>query len=51
MIFWQVRPTSSLLGPLNVASVVGVWIINLMYLVGALRFMVNHVDYVKWPAV
>lgn len=48
---WQVRPTSSLLGPLNVTSVVGVWVINLLYLVGALGFMVSHVDYVKWPAV
>nr|PNR41660.1 hypothetical protein PHYPA_019065 [Physcomitrium patens] len=47
----KMRPTSSLLGPLNVASVVGVWVINLLYLVGALNFMVNHADYVKWPAV
>ncbi|KAG0585432.1 hypothetical protein KC19_2G011200 [Ceratodon purpureus] len=47
----KVRPTSSLLGPQNVASVVGVWVINLLYLIGALGFMVSHTDYVKWPAV
>jgi len=45
------RPTSSLLGPLNVTSVVGVWVINLLYLVGALRFMATHAGYIRWPAV
>jgi magnesium-transporting ATPase (P-type) len=46
----KVRPTSSLLGPLNVASVVGVWGINLVFLVGALCFMHTQTGYVKWPA-
>ncbi|KAH9540758.1 hypothetical protein CY35_14G023000 [Sphagnum magellanicum] len=46
----KVRPTSSLLGPLNVASVVGVWGINIVFLVGALRFMHTQTGYVKWPA-
>jgi cation-transporting ATPase 13A3/4/5 len=46
----QVRPTSSLLGPLNVASVVGIWGINLVFLVGALCFMHTQTGYVKWPA-
>ncbi len=32
----QVRPTSSVLTPLNVASVVGVWGISLVFIVGAL---------------
>jgi hypothetical protein len=32
----QVHPTSSLLTPLNVASIVGVWGISLVFIVGAL---------------
>jgi cation-transporting ATPase 13A3/4/5 len=35
---------------LNVASVVGVWGINLVFLVGALCFMHTQTGYVKWPA-
>ncbi|MCO5602078.1 hypothetical protein L7F22_056205 [Adiantum nelumboides] len=44
------RPTSSLLGSLNVSSVFGVWFINIMFLVGAINFMANQPDYVRWPA-
>jgi hypothetical protein len=35
----QVCPTSSLVAPLNVASIVGVWGISLVFIVGALWFM------------
>lgn len=44
------RPTSSLLVAQNVASVLGLWIINLLFVLGALPFMSVQSDYVKWPA-
>lgn len=46
----KARPTSSLLGPINVASVFGVWVINIVFLIGAILFMVEQPDYVRWPA-
>ncbi|KAJ7537387.1 hypothetical protein O6H91_11G004100 [Diphasiastrum complanatum] len=46
----KIRPTSSLLGPINVASVLGMWIINLCFFVGAVCFMSSQKEYVKWPA-
>lgn len=44
------RPTSSLLGPINLASLLGTWIINMMFLVGQLMHMKHAKHYVKWPA-
>ncbi|EFJ32188.1 hypothetical protein SELMODRAFT_439526 [Selaginella moellendorffii] len=44
------RPTSSLLGAENVASVLGIWIINLCFLIAAVVMMANDPNYVKWPA-
>ncbi|KAI5068182.1 hypothetical protein GOP47_0017102 [Adiantum capillus-veneris] len=49
-ILGKARPTSSLLGSLNVSSVFGVWFINIMFLIGAIHFMASQPDYVKWPA-
>ncbi|KAH7415779.1 hypothetical protein KP509_14G060200 [Ceratopteris richardii] len=49
-VLGKVRPTSSLLGLLNVASVFGVWFINLMFLIGAICFMERQPQYVRWPA-
>ncbi|XP_024527352.1 probable cation-transporting ATPase 13A4 [Selaginella moellendorffii] len=46
----KVRPTSSLLGPLNVASVLGLWGSNVVFLVAAICFMASQKDYVRWPA-
>ena len=46
----QMRPTSSLLGPQNVASALGMWIINLVFVLSALSFMTAQPGYVKWPA-
>ncbi|KAL3676685.1 hypothetical protein R1sor_026633 [Riccia sorocarpa] len=46
----KTRPTSSLIGGLNVGSVVGVWVINLMFTIGALIFMRKEEGYVQWPA-
>ncbi|KAJ7563253.1 hypothetical protein O6H91_03G102700 [Diphasiastrum complanatum] len=44
------RPTSSLLAPSTIASTVGVWALNLLFLVGAVTFMAQQKEYVKWPA-
>ncbi|MCO5592424.1 hypothetical protein L7F22_046427 [Adiantum nelumboides] len=49
-VLGKVRPTSSLLGPLNVASVLGVWFFNMIFLIGGLYLMAGQPDYVKWPA-
>jgi hypothetical protein len=43
----QVHPTSSLLGPLNVTSVVGVWGISLVFIVKVMWFMRIQLGYVK----
>lgn len=43
------RPTSSLIGPLHVASVFGYFVISLGYLVGALYLMQSDKNYVPWP--
>ncbi|EFJ04479.1 hypothetical protein SELMODRAFT_432379 [Selaginella moellendorffii] len=42
----KVRP----LGPLNVASVLGLWGSNVVFLVAAICFMASQKDYVRWPA-
>lgn len=44
------RPTSSLLGPEQLASVLGMYLISLLFIIGELSFMSNQKDYVKWPA-
>lgn len=49
-ILGKARPTSSLLGALNVASVFGVWFINMMVLIGATMLMAKQPEYVRWPA-
>ncbi|MCO5602074.1 hypothetical protein L7F22_056201 [Adiantum nelumboides] len=49
-VLGKARPTSSLLGPLNVASVLGVWFFNMIFLIGGLYLMAGQPDYVKWPA-
>jgi hypothetical protein len=46
----QIRPTSSLLGPQNVASVLGLWIVNVLFVLINLSYMHIQPDYVKWPA-
>ena len=46
----QDRPTSSLLGPLNLASFFGSYIITLCFLIGAIFLMYSDPDYVRWPA-
>ncbi|KAI5068179.1 hypothetical protein GOP47_0016524 [Adiantum capillus-veneris] len=49
-VLGKARPTSSLLGPLNMASVLGVWFFNMIFLIGGLYLMAGQPDYVKWPA-
>ncbi|CAM6091151.1 unnamed protein product [Calypogeia fissa] len=44
------RPTSSLLGAQNVASILGVWTINVLFLTAALIYMTKLPGYVQWPA-
>jgi magnesium-transporting ATPase (P-type) len=44
------RPTASLLGPIAVASTLGVFLCAFIALVSALLMMSSHPDYVKWPA-
>ena len=44
------RPTSSLLGPETVASVVGMQAIHLLFLLFAFVVIWNDPDYVPWPA-
>eukprot|EP00249_Psilotum_nudum_P025155 c29394_g1_i2 orf=541-4356(-) len=46
----KARPTSSLLGPINVSSVLGIWLINQLFLIGAMILMENYPGYVAWPA-
>lgn len=46
----QYRPTSSLFSPTTVASILGLMVISLLYLVGALVHGTNHPDYVQWPS-
>jgi hypothetical protein len=36
------------LGPLNVAFVMGVWGIRLVFIVGTLWFMHTYMGYIKW---
>ena len=45
----KARPTSSLLGPLTLFSLVGAQVIHMFYLVVALLLMINHEDYLLWP--
>ena len=49
-VLGQDRPTSSLLGPLNLASFFGSYIITLCFLIGAIFLMYSDPDYVRWPA-
>jgi magnesium-transporting ATPase (P-type) len=44
------RPTASLLGPIAVASTLGIFLCSFCCLVSALLMMTAHPDYVKWPA-
>jgi hypothetical protein len=44
------RPTSSLLSVTNISSILGSFLINLLFLIGALSFMASQTDYVRWPA-
>lgn len=46
----KIRPTASLLGPISVASSIGVFIIAFICLLTNLLLMVNDPDYVTWPA-
>lgn len=46
----EYRPTSSLFSPTTVASILGLMVISLLYLVGALVHGTNHPDYVQWPS-
>ncbi|DBB17796.1 TPA: hypothetical protein ACH3X3_002824 [Trebouxia sp. C0006] len=44
------RPSSSLLGIQTMVSLLGIWILNVLFLVAALCFMRNQAGYVLWPA-
>lgn len=44
------RPTASLLGPIAVASTLGIFACAFICLISALFMMSNNPDYVKWPA-
>lgn len=44
------RPTASLLGPVTVASCLGIFLLSFICLVSALMMMRNNPDYIKWPA-
>lgn len=46
----EFRPTSSLFSPATIASVMGLMIIYLIFMAGALLHMSNHPDYVEWPS-
>ena len=43
------RPTSSLLGPVTLGSVLGMQAIHLFFLILALTMMWNDPEYIKWP--
>lgn len=43
------RPTSSLLGPVTLGSVLGMQAIHLFFLIIALTMMWNDPEYIKWP--
>lgn len=44
------RPTSSLLGITTVASIVGYFILSLIFLISGLTMMSNHEYYQRWPS-
>ncbi|KAL0038469.1 hypothetical protein WJX77_007492 [Trebouxia sp. C0004] len=44
------RPSSSLLGIQTMVSLLGIWILNVFFLVAAFCFMRNQAGYVLWPA-
>lgn len=46
----KLRPTASLLGPITVASSLGMSIISFLCLVFGLILMKNNSDYVEWPS-
>ncbi len=43
------RPSSSVLGPYTVASVIGTTLINFLFAVGALQMMTAEDNYIEWP--
>uniref|UniRef100_A0A0G4HJG7 P-type ATPase A domain-containing protein n=1 Tax=Chromera velia CCMP2878 TaxID=1169474 RepID=A0A0G4HJG7_9ALVE len=43
------RPTSALLGSITVWSLLGMWIIDLAFLAGALSFIQNAPNYIRFP--
>ena len=46
----KLRPTASLLGPITVASALGMSVISFVCLVSALFMMKNYENYVAWPS-
>jgi hypothetical protein len=46
----KIRPTASLLGPIALASSLGVFVISFLCLITCLLVMVGDDDYVEWPA-
>ncbi|KAL3158258.1 hypothetical protein ABBQ38_010509 [Trebouxia sp. C0009 RCD-2024] len=44
------RPTSSLLGARTIVSVVGIWVLDVAFVVAALEYMRHQPGYVLWPA-
>lgn len=44
------RPTSSLLGGQTIVSLVGIWVLDVGFLVAAFEFMRRQPGYVLWPA-
>lgn len=46
----KTRPTSSLLSPTTVASVIGMQAVNITFLTINLFIMTAHKDYVRWPS-
>ena len=44
------RPTSSLLGMQTIVSVVGIWVLDVCFLVAGFEYMRHQPGYVLWPA-
>ena len=44
------RPTSSLLGLQTLVSVLGIWLLDIFFLVAAFKFMHRQPGYIPWPA-
>ena len=47
---YKQRPTSSLLGVQTIVSVVGIWVLDVCFLLAGFEYMRHQPGYVLWPA-